>query len=215
MRPRSSLLVIFAFLLLLAACNDPSPATQEKSHAVTLIPITFDRWQEKLATYERDIVVVDVWATWCLPCLEQFPRMVELERRLQMRGVRFVSMSLDDRGDTIAVRRAREFLVREKAAFENYLMDEGITDAFQKLGLQSIPAVLIYDREGRLRHKLTRDDPNDQFTIEDVRKAIEGLLGTFGQSPTSSSEKIHFLQSQENTGLTFRHCCDTMATDEQ
>jgi len=45
----------------------------------------------------------------------------------------------------------------------------------EKSGL-SIPAVLIYGRDGRLRYKLTGDDPNRQYTTEDVDRAIGELL---------------------------------------
>jgi thioredoxin-related protein len=85
-------------------------------------------------------------------------------------------MCLDDREDRVALERGREFLSRQKAVFENYLMDEGITDAFEKLRLQSIPAVLMYDREGTLYARLTGDNPSDQFTELDVENAIQELL---------------------------------------
>jgi hypothetical protein len=45
---------------------------------------------------------------------------------------RFVSVSLDDATDKGALEHARAFLKRQKAAFENYLMDDNVTDAFEK-----------------------------------------------------------------------------------
>jgi len=164
-------------LLLAAGCSTQPRDTVTAKPAAGLQPITFETWQERLAEARGAITVVDFWATWCAPCLERFPHMVSLHKRYGESGVRFISMSLDDRDDEGAVEQARSFLVRQNAAFENYLMDENVTDAFQKLDLMSIPAVMIYGRDGRLRYKLTGDDPNRQFTNEDVDRAIEELLG--------------------------------------
>jgi thiol-disulfide isomerase/thioredoxin len=171
-------LLLFLSLALLPACTEGPSTTREDDPSVSFTPLSFAEWREKLDGYEGDIVVVDFWATWCVPCLERFPAMVQLHERFGTRGVRFVSMCLDDRGDKIALERAREFLARQKAVFENYLMDEVITDAFEELGLQSIPAVLVYDREGNPYARLTGDDPNNQFTDEDVESAILQLLET-------------------------------------
>ena len=122
------------------------------------------------------LVVVDMWATWCPPCIERFPHMVKLHERYAPEGVDFVSLCLDDREDEQAVERARQFLEEQQATFSNYLMDENIIDAFEKLDVLGIPAVFVHDRAGALRYRLTGDDPNDQFTEEDVEKAIAALL---------------------------------------
>jgi hypothetical protein len=90
--------------------------------------------------------------------------------------VRFLSLCLDDRDDPDALAQAREFLARQQASFPHYLMDEPISRSFEKLDLLGIPAVFIYGRHGALRHRLTGDDPNRQFTDQDVDEAILGLL---------------------------------------
>ncbi len=121
------------------------------------------------------VVVVDVWATWCVPCVERFPHMVSLYQRYKNRGVEFVSMSVDDREDKAAIERARQFLIRQKATFRNYLMDENIMQSFEKLGVQGIPDVMMYDRAGRLRYDLNGNDPNRQATLTDVEDRLARL----------------------------------------
>ena len=120
-------------------------------------------------------MVVDVWATWCVPCVERFPHMVSLYQRYKNRGVEFVSMSVDDREDKAAIERARQFLIRQKATFRNYLMDENIMQSFEKLGVQGIPDVMMYDRAGRLRYDLNGNDPNRQATLTDVEDRLARL----------------------------------------
>jgi len=62
----------------------------------------------------------------------------------------------------------------------NYLMDEIIPDAFDKLDLLGIPAVYVYGSDGELKQRLTGDDPNNQFTEEDVERAIDEMLSGDG-----------------------------------
>lgn len=168
-------------LVLLGCGGQPEPGAglpgePDIRPAAELVPVTFDQWRQELAALRGHIVVVDLWATWCLPCIERFPRMVELSRTYAQHKVRFVGLCLDDRGDPIAVEEARAFLAEQRADFANYLMDEVVTDAFAKLDILSIPAVFVYGPDGNLRHRLTGDDPNDQFTENDVERAIQDLL---------------------------------------
>jgi thiol-disulfide isomerase/thioredoxin len=146
------------------------------AQAVTLEPIRFEDWQRKLQSMKGRIVLVDVWATWCAPCIERFPHMVQLYKRYKGRGVQFVSMSVDDREDAAAVAKARQFVVQQDATFPNYLMDENIMQSFEKLGVQGIPAVFLYDRAGRRRYDLNGDDPNHQATLKDVDDALAALV---------------------------------------
>jgi thiol-disulfide isomerase/thioredoxin len=143
---------------------------------VTLRPVHFDLLKQELTSLKVAIVFVDVWATWCAPCIERFPHMVDLSRRYESRGVTFISMNVDNREDKAAVEAAQQFLLKQRAIFRNYLMDENILDAFQDLGVQGIPAVFMYDRTGRQRYFLNADDPNRQFTTRDVDDALSTLV---------------------------------------
>jgi len=166
---RAHLPALCALLLTACAGNPPAPP-------VTLRPVHFDEWKRELASLKGNVVVIDVWATWCAPCLDRFPHIVDLSHRYQNQGVAVVSISVDDREDKRAVEQARRFLLERKAAFRNYLMDENILDAFEKLGVQGIPAVFIYDRAGRQRYFLNADDPNHQFSAKDVDEAVAALV---------------------------------------
>jgi thiol-disulfide isomerase/thioredoxin len=153
------------------------PSVPESKAGVRVKPVSFDEWSAELESMKGSIVVVDLWATWCVPCIERFPKMVELGDRYADRDVRFVSLSLDDRDDASTVPQVERFLSRSDASrMSNYLMDEIIPDAFEKLDLLGIPAVHIYDETGERRYRLTGDDPNNQFTEEDVEAAVEELV---------------------------------------
>lgn len=173
------LVVAFAF----SGCSEtPPPPVAEAAESeatdfeITLDSVSFEEWKTELESMKGEIVVVDLWATWCVPCIERFPKMVAMSRTYEEQGVRFVSLSLDDRDDEDTIPQVTEFLREQNATMPNYLMDEIIPDAFEKLDLLGVPAVFVYDAEGELRYRLTGDNPNDQFTEEDVEDAIRELL---------------------------------------
>lgn len=187
MRLREAAAVLLAAALLTVGCSGPeragetlpldAPETTAMPIDVALQPVTFEEWVAELDSMKGSIVVVDLWATWCIPCIERFPKMVEMSERYAGRGVRFVSLSLDDRDDESTIPQVTAFLERNRATtMSNYLMNEIIPDAFEKLDLLGIPAVYIYGASGELAHRLTGDDPNNQFTEDDVEQAIEEML---------------------------------------
>ncbi len=157
----------------LALCFALSCAS--RAPQVSLRPVTHEQWQKELAALRGQIVVVDIWATWCAPCIERFPHMVRLSQQYNDH-VTFVSLSVDDRSDRKAVEDARQFLVKQNATFRNYLMDENILQSFEKLDILGIPTVFLYDRSGRQRYNLNGNDPNRQFTQKDVEEAVATLV---------------------------------------
>lgn len=193
---RGAVLLTILAGLALGGCDGQATGPAEidgarTSPSVELRAVTLDEWYDEIAAFEGRIVVSDMWATWCIPCIERFPHMVQLSKRYTERGVQFVSTSLDDPTDTQAIAYAREFLAERQATFPNYLIDANVTDTFEALDLMTIPAVFIYGRDGVLRHRLTADDPNNQFTDQDVEDAIEELL-SFETNPTEPPNAARF-----------------------
>jgi thiol-disulfide isomerase/thioredoxin len=172
--------------VLLSACRH-SVLAQE----ISLRRVSFEQWKQELAGLRGRIVVVDLWATWCAPCVERFPHMVQLYHQYGNRGVTFVALCLDDHNDQQAVAAAQRFLQKQNATFRNYLMDENIPQAFEKLGLVGIPAVFLYDRTGRQVRNFNGDDPNRQFTLKQVEEAIAALVeGRQAQRRLSEAERL-------------------------
>ncbi|MFK7794781.1 MAG: TlpA family protein disulfide reductase [Gammaproteobacteria bacterium] len=139
-------------------------------------PIDYQQWADKRASHLPSIVVVDMWAMWCVSCIERFPEMVKMHERYKNDNVVFASMNLDDREDQESLSAANDFLLSMNAQFDHYRMDENLMVAFEKTNLIGIPAVLIYDSEGNERYRLTGDNPNQQFSKHDVEQAIKALL---------------------------------------
>jgi thiol-disulfide isomerase/thioredoxin len=169
---RPALRLLLTLCLLVAA----GAKAQDAAASTELQPISFAEWDAALEGMRGSIVVVDFWASWCPPCIERFPHMVEMHHRYAGRGVRFISLNLDEQGDTEALDWCNDFLARVKAEFPNYHVDENMTAAFERLDLLGLPVVRIYAPDGAEAYKLTGDNPYRQFTEQDVENAIVELL---------------------------------------
>ena len=123
-----------------------------------------------LAKHKGKIVVVDFWATFCLPCKKEFPNLVKLHQELGD-NVICVSVTVDESEDRDA---ALKFLTQQKATFANYLLDEPPAKYQKHFGFGAVPCVLVFGTDGKLAKKFTAD--NEEFSYKDVRKLIDSLL---------------------------------------
>jgi thiol-disulfide isomerase/thioredoxin len=107
---------------------------------VELVPVTFDEMLARIAANKKaKLTLVDAWATWCGPCKENFPHVVEMHQKYADKGLAVVSLSLDDRSKPKQVGEAHEFLREKKAVFTNFLLDEEFGDGFDKLNVKRHP----------------------------------------------------------------------------
>lgn len=157
-------------LLLAMACAVPARADT----AMTVIDL--EQWRDVVASHRGEVLVVDLWASWCVSCIERFPAMVDMAERYADRDVTFLTLNLDDPKDQVGIDWSNEFLAEIGATFPNYHLRENLTESFRVLDLLAIPVVLVYDRDGAERYRLNNDDPNDQFDEEDVEAALRQLL---------------------------------------
>ena len=150
------------------------------SDDVKLEALKYDAFRARVARAgEKNYkyTLVDAWATNCGPCKENFPHLVQMHEKYAGRGLQVVSLSLDDTTDAKALEAARKFLREKKARFLNVLLDEDYGVGFEKFEINAIPAVFLYSADGKLVKKYTMDDPNNQFTYDQVEKDVAALLG--------------------------------------
>jgi thiol-disulfide isomerase/thioredoxin len=168
-------------LLTLGVAAHSSLATAEDkpgtSGEVTLVPVKYDAFLAKIAANKKaKLTVVDAWATWCGPCMENFPHVVEMHKKYADKGLAVVSLCLDEPDKPKKVAAATAFLKSQKAAFTNLLLDEAQDIAFDKLDLQGIPAVFFYGPDGKEIRRFTMEDVNNQFTYDQVEKGVQDYL---------------------------------------
>jgi thiol-disulfide isomerase/thioredoxin len=80
-------------------------------------------YRQLLAKYKGKPLVVNFWATWCEPCREEYPMIVELAKEFKPQGISVIGVDMDDESDMNLVRR---FIARVQPPFPNYRQKPGI-----------------------------------------------------------------------------------------
>lgn len=136
-----------------------------------LIPVSPAELHERVAAMPAHAVLVNVWATWCLPCREEFPDLIALEHEFADQGFDLVFVSADFDSDLEA---AREFLREHGVTGRTYLKtgaDAEFIDALSPDWSGALPGSFLYDGDGRLRwfHQ-------GRVDVAELREQIESLL---------------------------------------
>jgi thiol-disulfide isomerase/thioredoxin len=136
-----------------AAAAPDAAAPQE----VTLELMEWDGVKAIIESHKGKVLVVDCWATYCVPCRREFPGLVKLSRELP-EDVVCVSVSLDEAAEQ---GEALDFLKEQDAVFTNVLCTtdaDTLYDQILKVG--SIPAIFVYDRDGAIARTFTGANPD-------------------------------------------------------
>ena len=117
-----------------------------------------------IANYEGDVVLLNIWATWCAPCRVEMPSMQEAHDRFSARGLKVVAVSVDVEAGSEEIRRFRD---EYKLTFEILHDPSGkIKQAYQTTG---VPETFIIGRDGSIRKKVIGaanwDSPANQALI--------------------------------------------------
>lgn len=171
-----SMSFLAAGLVFLGTASSSAAEDAVPTGMVKLEALKWARFQERLAARPAKYTLVDVWATTCGPCKENFPHLVEMHRKFAGKGLKVISLTLDDPTDKKAVAAAEKFLQEKKAEFTNVLLDENYGDGFDRLNINTIPAVFVFDPSGKEIKRYTMDDPDHQFTYDEVEKEVSALL---------------------------------------
>ena len=169
-----------AFALVVGLAVPALRAGDDDSNNVKIEALKYDAFKARLAMAKAKnykYTIVDAWASNCGPCKENFPHLVEMNQKYGSKGLQVMSLSLDDPSDAKAIEEAKKFLREKKSPFLNVLLDEDYGVGFDKLDIGAIPAVFLYDANGKEIERFTMDDPKNQFTYEQVEKKLESLLG--------------------------------------
>lgn len=108
---------------------------------------TLDGKSFRLKELQGQVVLLNFWATYCIPCREEIPALNSLQRELQPRGLQIVGASLDDSADGINTYQ------KDVAKFE-YTVLLGSGDAKVKFEQTVLPTTYLIDRQGRIRQKI-------------------------------------------------------------
>jgi thiol-disulfide isomerase/thioredoxin len=148
----------------------PDTATMDTA-AVQMAPIEVSALLDTIRATGGGVVLVNVWASWCQPCREEFPDLLRLQERYRGRGLRLmlVSADFDDQ-----VGAARRFLADERVRFRTYLKtgdDMQFINTLSREWTGALPASFVFDRAGHLY-----DFWEGRYPYEEIERRVLRVL---------------------------------------
>lgn len=145
---RLAAMALVSFLTLQSAAADPSFTPVEPlSLPATPGLLALDNSVVDLDELSGTPLLINVWASWCRPCLEEIPALNRLQRRLADAPIRLIALNY---GDSLA--DVERFLDHTPIEFE-VLLDVSTRFAAE-LPMQGLPTTFLVDSEGRVRYRL-------------------------------------------------------------
>ncbi len=115
------------------------------------------------------VVMLDFWATWCVPCVGELPQLTKLyEKYANNKNVLFYSIDVNEQAKII-----EDFMTKKGYSFE-VLIAEG-TDVQKSYGVEAIPTKFLIDKKGRIQFTHIGVPPNEDV-VEQLSKEIDELL---------------------------------------
>jgi thiol-disulfide isomerase/thioredoxin len=152
--------------------------TSGSDGGVTVQEIRAAELEKAIKDQKGKVVLVDCWATWCPPCVRDFPHLVERHKKYSDKGLVCMSLAMDKLGGGEYDKNAvLSFLTSKGATFQNFIAIEPGQDKPQLNNLlgdfSSIPTMVLFDRNGR-RVWTSGTLPNLNHAQVDLK--IESLL---------------------------------------
>lgn len=190
---RSVLLALAVVGLCCLTAGAPPRAQEAASKAAAgangeLPLIDLAGYNKVLAKYHGKPLLVTFWATWCEPCRDEFPMLIELSKQYAPKGLAVFGVSLDDNADMNLV---RHFLTQYHPTFANYRQDPQIdVDAFYR-GVNpdwqgAMPETIFYGRDGRIAQSFTAEQPRATYE-QAIRAILAPQASGNAQRPGSST----------------------------
>ena len=124
----------------------------------------------------REVVVLDFWATWCQPCIRSMPSLEALNEEFGYRGAEFLAVNVGEGPELV-----REF-VEDMEFTVRVVMDER-EDISGVYGVRGIPQLVVVGRDGRVAHIELGYPPIPRLSElreERLREMLEELIGQDG-----------------------------------
>jgi thiol-disulfide isomerase/thioredoxin len=156
------------------AANGSGPAVESKSTR-HLERLDESKLKRLIHSRHGKALFINVWATWCDPCVEEFPDIVKLSNDMKGKNIDFIGVSGDYFDDESS--KVIPFIAKEKAQFKFYIAklegEDAFIDAFDKQWGGGMPATFLYDAKGQLKSFLI-----GKQSYENLKAAVEQTFKT-------------------------------------
>lgn len=138
-----------------------------------LQPIDAESLQQKIKESDAEVKLVNIWATWCVPCIEEFPYLIKLRKMYSDKGLELILVSADFQDKLEGV---YQFLEQMEVDFKTYIKDGDSMSFIETMHPEwsgALPATFIYDHEGDLLQFWMGDASFEEFeaaVLEDLNQ---------------------------------------------
>lgn len=142
--------LLAALLVLAAGCRSEQPGEAAEAAPADLVRVDAEGLVDDVNALDAAATVVNVWATWCTPCVAEFPEIMRYGREMAERDIAVRFVSVDEEG---ALPQVRAFLTRQGVTGRTYVAATGtdLVQSLHPLWTGGIPVTLIFDRDGYVR----------------------------------------------------------------
>jgi len=127
--------------------------------------VDFESNQQKLSDYKGTVVLIDVWATWCGPCVKMIPHQRDMVKKLVAEPFELISVSVDKKLETV-----KKFQENEPMPWTNWHNGDK-SGVLTEWGINKYPTIIILDKEGVIKHRL-----HGLQSEEDIDRYVNELL---------------------------------------
>lgn len=166
--------VLIASGVTLWALRDGFAPADTGSMAPEYAAVTLDGDSVRLSELRGQVVLLNVWATWCTPCVREMPALQRLHEALGPRGLAVVAVSVDAESAPFGGDNDVRAFVEEFGLTFTVLRDASgrIENTF---GVPGLPMTFVIDRDGRIQRKvLGAREWDDPELAADIESLLEG-----------------------------------------
>jgi len=133
---------------------------------------TLDGNTIKLSSYRGKVVVMDFWATWCVPCRQETPQLARIARENHDRGVEVIGLHIDDRGKS-SMNDIRKFIDSYGIGYTVGFATDDMFTSYLGTEDDTIPQTLVFGRDGKLiKHLIGYGPSHGRALDEAVNQAL-------------------------------------------
>lgn len=130
----------------------------------------------KLSDKKGKVLLVNIWGTWCGPCISEMPHLIELQNKHGEQGFEVIGLNIGDgSGTPEPLDDIKEFVAKQKLNYTIAIASNAVTNQFYLITKQQVvPQTILVDREGKLRGVFVGGGPR---IFSSMKQNVEKVVG--------------------------------------